>query len=126
MVGKIFADRYKIIKLIGSGGMAEVYLAEDIMLNKSIAIKILRKELINNRESVRYFKNEAEAISHLSHPNIVEVYDVGMAEGHPYIVMELIDGKTLKDIIKDAILNNAVIVGSQPLLNQLPLSLNNK
>lgn len=101
MVGKVFADRYKIIKLIGSGGMAEVYLAEDIMLNKSIAIKILRKELINNRESVRYFKNEAEAISHLSHPNIVEVYDVGMAEGHPYIVMELIDGKTLKDIIRD-------------------------
>lgn len=101
MTGKIFADRYKIIKLIGSGGMAEVYLAEDIMLNKSIAIKILKKDLINNRESVRYFKNEAEAISHLSHPNIVEVYDVGMAKGYPYIVMELIKGKTLKDIIKD-------------------------
>ena len=101
MIGKTFADRYEIIKLIGIGGMAEVYLAKDNMLNKSIAIKILKKELINNRESVRYFKNEAEAISHLSHPNIVEVYDVGMAEGHPYIVMELIDGKTLKDIIKD-------------------------
>lgn len=101
MIGKIFADRYKLIKILGTGGMADVYLGEDIMLNKLIAIKILKKELINNRESVRYFKNEAEVISHLSHPNIVEVYDVGMSEGNPYIVMEYVEGKTLKDIIRE-------------------------
>ena len=101
MVGKIFADRYKLIKILGTGGMADVYLGEDIMLNKLIAIKILKKELINNRESVRYFKNEAEVISHLSHQNIVEVYDVGMSEGNPYIVMEYVEGKTLKDIIRE-------------------------
>lgn len=101
MIGRIFADRYKLIKILGTGGMADVYLGEDIMLNKLIAIKILKKELINNRESVRYFKNEAEVISHLSHPNIVEVYDVGMSEGNPYIVMEYVEGKTLKDIIRE-------------------------
>lgn len=101
MIGKIFADRYKLIKILGTGGMADVYLAEDVMLDKYIAIKILKKELINNRESLRYFQNEAEVISHLSHPNIVEVYDVGMAEGHPYIVMEYIEGKTLKEIIRE-------------------------
>ena len=101
MIGKIFADRYKLIKILGTGGMADVYLGEDIMLDKLIAIKILKKELINNRESVRYFKNEAEVISHLSHPNIVEVYDVGMSEGNPYIVMEYVEGKTLKDIIRE-------------------------
>lgn len=101
LIGKTFADRYKLIRILGSGGMAEVYLGEDTMLDKLIAIKILRKELINNRESVRYFKNEAEVISHLSHPNIVEVYDVGMAEGHPYIVMEYVEGKTLKEIIRE-------------------------
>lgn len=101
MIGKIFADRYKLESILGSGGMADVYLAEDIMLEKYIAIKILKKELINNRESLRYFQNEAEVISHLSHPNIVEVYDVGMAEGHPYIVMEYVEGKTLKEIIRE-------------------------
>ncbi|MDD2370729.1 MAG: Stk1 family PASTA domain-containing Ser/Thr kinase [Firmicutes bacterium] len=101
MIGKIFAERYKIIKILGTGGMADVYLGEDIMLDKLIAIKILKKELINNRESVRYFKNEAEVISHLSHPNIVEVYDVGMSDGHPYIVMEYVEGKTLKEIIRE-------------------------
>lgn len=101
LIGQIFADRYRLIRQLGSGGMAEVYLGEDILLEKHIAIKILRKELINNRESVRYFKNEAEVISHLSHPNIVEVYDVGMAEGNPYIVMEYVEGKTLKEIIRE-------------------------
>ncbi len=101
MTGKIFADRYKLIRILGTGGMADVYLGEDIMLDKLIALKILKKELINNRESVRYFKNEAEVISHLSHPNIVEVYDVGMSDGHPYIVMEYVEGKTLKDIIRE-------------------------
>ena len=101
MIGKTFADRYKLIRILGSGGMAEVFLAEDIMLEKLIAIKILKRELINNRESVRYFRNEAEVISHLSHPNIVEVYDVGMYDGHPYIVMEYVEGKTLKEIIRE-------------------------
>lgn len=101
LIGKTFAERYRLVKILGSGGMAEVYLGEDTLLDKLIAIKILKKELINNRESVRYFRNEAEVISHLNHPNIVEVYDVGMFDGHPYIVMEYVEGKTLKEIIRE-------------------------
>lgn len=101
MMGKIFAERYKFLELLGSGGMADVYLVEDILLNKKSAIKILKKDLIGNRENIRHFKNEAEAISQLSHPNIVEVYDVGVYEGAPYIVMEYVDGKTLKDVIRE-------------------------
>ena len=92
-------DRYEIIKSIGEGGMANVYLAEDTILDRKVAIKVLRGDLENNEKFIRRFQREAKSVSDLSHPNIVEVYDVGEEDGQHYIVMEYIDGRTLKQLI---------------------------
>jgi len=97
----LLAKRYEIIRTIGQGGMADVYLAKDIILNREVAIKILRGELSNDAVSLIRFKREANAISNLSHPNIVEIYDVGEETGRQYIVMEYISGKTLKKLISE-------------------------
>ena len=94
--GQKINDRYEIIKTIGEGGMANVYLANDTILERDVAIKVLRGDLSNDEKFIRRFKREALSVSNLSHPNIVEVYDVGEEEGNYYIVMEYIDGKTLK------------------------------
>ena len=94
--GQKINDRYEIIKTIGEGGMANVYLANDTILERNVAIKVLRGDLSNDEKFIRRFKREALSVSNLSHPNIVEVYDVGEEEGNYYIVMEYIDGKTLK------------------------------
>ncbi len=93
-------DRYEIIKPIGEGGMANVYLAYDVILNRNVAIKVLRGDLANDEKFVRRFQREALQASSLSHPNIVEMYDVGEDKGVYYIVMEYVDGKTLKQLIK--------------------------
>lgn len=93
-------DRYVIIKSIGEGGMANVYLAHDTILNRDVAIKVLRGDLENNDKFIRRFQREAKSASDLSHPNIVEIYDVGEEDGQHYIVMEYIDGKTLKQLIQ--------------------------
>jgi serine/threonine-protein kinase len=93
-------DRYQIIKTIGEGGMANVYLAIDTILNRQVAVKILRGDLATDEKFVRRFQREALSASKLSHPNIVEMYDVGEDNGMYYIVMEYIDGKTLKNLIK--------------------------
>ena len=94
--GQKINDRYEIIKTIGEGGMANVYLANDTILERNVAIKVLRGDLSNDEKFIRRFKREALSVSNLSHPNIVEVYDVGEEDGNYYIVMEYIDGKTLK------------------------------
>lgn len=94
--GQKINDRYEIIKTIGEGGMANVYLANDTILERNVAIKVLRGDLSTDEKFIRRFKREALSVSNLSHPNIVEVYDVGEEEGNYYIVMEYIDGKTLK------------------------------
>lgn len=94
--GQKINERYEIIKTIGEGGMANVYLANDSILERDVAIKVLRGDLSNDEKFIRRFKREALSVSNLSHPNIVEVYDVGEEEGNYYIVMEYIDGKTLK------------------------------
>lgn len=98
--GQKINDRYEIIKPIGEGGMANVYLAHDLILNRDVAVKVLRGDLANDEKFVRRFQREALASSSLSHPNIVEMYDVGEDNGTYYIVMEYIDGKTLKQLIK--------------------------
>ena len=94
--GQKINERYEIIKTIGEGGMANVYLANDYILERNVAIKVLRGDLSNDEKFIRRFKREALSVSNLSHPNIVEVYDVGEEEGNYYIVMEYIEGKTLK------------------------------
>ncbi len=98
--GQKISDRYEIIRSIGEGGMANVYLAHDIILDRDVAIKVLRGDLANDEKFVRRFQREALAASSLSHPNIVEMYDVGEDNGNYYIVMEYVDGKTLKQVIK--------------------------
>ena len=98
--GQMINDRYEIIKSIGEGGMANVYLAYDTILDRRVAIKILRGDLSNDEKFVRRFQREALSASSLSHPNIVEMYDVGEDNGIYYIVMEYIEGKTLKQLIK--------------------------
>ncbi len=98
--GQKINDRYEIIKSIGEGGMANVYLARDVILDRRVAIKILRGDLANDEKFIRRFQREALAASSLSHPNIVEMYDVGEDNGNYYIVMEYVEGKTLKQYMK--------------------------
>lgn len=93
-------DRYQIIKTLGEGGMANVYLAHDTILDRKVAVKVLRGDLANDEKFVRRFQREALSASSLSHPNIVEMYDVGEDDGQYYIVMEYVDGKTLKQVLK--------------------------
>ena len=93
-------DRYEIIKTLGEGGMANVYLAYDTILDRNVAVKVLRGDLAGDEKFVRRFQREALSASSLSHPNIVEVYDVGEDNGQYYIVMEYVEGKTLKQLLK--------------------------
>ena len=93
-------DRYQIIKTLGEGGMANVYLAHDTILDRNVAVKVLRGDLASDEKFVRRFQREALSASSLSHPNIVEMYDVGEDDGQYYIVMEYVDGKTLKQVLK--------------------------
>ena len=98
--GSKINDRYQIIKTLGEGGMANVYLAHDTILDRNVAVKVLRGDLANDEKFVRRFQREALSASSLSHPNIVEMYDVGEDDGQYYIVMEYVDGMTLKQVLK--------------------------
>ena len=100
LIGKKLDGRYLIESLIGVGGMANVYKGRDIRTNNAIAVKVLKEEFLDNEELVRSFKNESKAISILDHPNIVKVYDVSVTDQLQYIVMEYIDGITLKEYLK--------------------------
>ena len=97
--GQMINERYQIIRLIGEGGMANVYLAHDIILDRMVAVKILRGDLADDEKFVKRFQREAIASSSLNHPNIVGMYDVGEDNGDYFIVMEYINGKTLKSLI---------------------------
>ncbi len=105
MLGKVLGNRYEIIEKIGEGGMALVYKARCRLLNRYVAIKVLKDEFVNDEEFIKKFRRESQAAASLSHPNIVSIYDVGMEriDDHDvyYIVMEYIKGKTLKDLIKE-------------------------
>ncbi len=98
--GQKINDRYEVRKLIGEGGMANVYLGYDTILERDVAIKVLRGDLADDEKFVRRFRREAQNASLLSHPNIVQIYDVGEDDGNFYIVMEYIKGQTLKQLIK--------------------------
>ena len=97
----ILGNRYEIIRKIGDGGMAFVYEAKDRLLNRIVAVKVLRPEFVDDEEFLAKFKREAEAVANISHPNIVNVYDVGCDGKVNYIVMEYVDGQNLKEIIKN-------------------------
>lgn len=99
-IGRKLDGRYEITELIGIGGMAEVYKAVDIIDDKVVAVKILKNEFSNDEEFLRRFRNESKAIAVLSHPNIVKIYDVGFTEKIQFIVMEYIDGITLKEFME--------------------------
>ncbi len=101
MIGKILGNRYEIIEEIGKGGMANVYKAHCRLLNRSVAIKVLKKELVEDTEYLKRFNTEAQAAASLVHPNIVSVFDFGSDMDCHYIVMELIDGITLKQYINE-------------------------
>lgn len=96
----MIAGRYEVVSHIGQGGMADVFLAVDTILNRQVAIKILRADLSSDTVSILRFEREAQAAASLAHPNIVEIYDVGEYKDHHYIVMEYIAGKTLKQVIR--------------------------
>ena len=99
-IGRKLDGRYEITELIGVGGMADVYKARDIMENRDVAVKILKAEFSQDEEFLRRFRNESKAIAVLSHPNIVKIYDVGFSDEIQFIVMEYIDGITLKEFIE--------------------------
>ncbi len=100
IIGKILDSKYEILELIGQGGMARVYKARDKRLNRDVAVKVLKNEFADNEQFLKKFLREAQADAKLAHPNIVNVYDVGVEGGYYYIVMEYIDGKTLNNFIK--------------------------
>lgn len=101
MIGRILGNRYEIVEKIGGGGMALVYKARCRLLNRFVAVKILRAEFINDEEFINKFRRESQAAASLSHPNIVSIYDVGVEDSIYYIVMEYVNGKTLKQFIRE-------------------------
>ena len=101
LVGRVIGNRYEIIEKIGEGGMATVYKAKCNILKRYVAVKVLRDEFTTDEEFIKRFNTEAQSAASLTHPNIVSIYDVGHEENIYYIVMELVQGKTLKDIINE-------------------------
>ena len=99
-LGTMLSGRYEVLKRVGSGGMADVYMAKDHKLNRNVAVKVLKSEYVEDEKFLKKFETEAQAVARLSHPNIVNVYDVGIEDGINYIVMELAEGITLKEYIR--------------------------
>ena len=114
-IGRLLDDRYEILEIIGTGGMAVVYKARDHRLNRLVAVKILKDEFARDEEFRRRFRAEGEAVAMLSHPNIVQVYDVSASDSANYIVMELIDGISLKQYMeKKGVLNWNCLLYTSP------------
>ncbi|MGM7720328.1 Stk1 family PASTA domain-containing Ser/Thr kinase [uncultured Metabacillus sp.] len=100
LIGKRISGRYKILEVIGGGGMANVYLAKDMILEREVAMKVLRFDFSNDDEFIKRFRREAQSATSLAHPNVVSIYDVGEEDGIYYIVMEYVNGQTLKQYIQ--------------------------
>ena len=96
----VLNDRYQLLQLAGSGGMASVYKAQDLMLGRLVAVKILHRSLTYDPKFLRRFQREAHSAANLTHPNIVTVHDIGQDDWRYFIVMEYIEGSTLKDLIR--------------------------
>ena len=101
MASQVFTGRYQIVRHLARGGMAEVYLAQDLLLDRPVALKVLFPEFATDPAFVERFRREATAAANLNHPNIVGVYDWGEADGTYFIVMEYVDGRTLSEILRD-------------------------
>ena len=99
--GTLFAGRYRIARKLGGGGMADVYLAEDQELGRRVAVKMLHARYANDEQFVERFRREATHAAGLSHPNIVSIFDRGESDGSYYIVMEYVEGRTLKELIRE-------------------------
>ena len=99
MVGELIAERYELEELIGTGGMSSVYRANDRLLERAVALKVLHEQFGDDDEQVERFRHEARAVAQLSHPNIVTVIDRGEQEGRQFIVFECVDGENLKELI---------------------------
>ena len=114
-VGQIIKDRYKILELLGEGGMAFVYKAEDRQLKRMVAIKTLKPNYVQQETFVERFKREAQTVANLNHPNIVQIFDWGI-EDEPFFVMEYIEGNTLTSIIakkKTISIGDILFIGAQ-------------
>ncbi len=120
-VGVVFDSRYKIEKLIGIGGMAVVYKANDLLMHRVVAVKILRDEIAADEQSVKRFINESRAVAMLSHPNIVNIFDVSVREDVKYIVMEYVEGITLKNYMtrRGALPFEQIVSYTEQILNAL-------
>ncbi len=101
LIGSNLGNRYEIIEILGTGGMAVVYKGRDLVLNRMVAIKVLKQEFSSDEEFVKKFQKESQAAASLSHPNIVNVFDVGYNENVHYIVMEIVNGNTLRDYLNN-------------------------
>jgi len=114
-IGQIIKDRYKILELLGEGGMAFVYKAEDMQLKRTVAIKTLKPNYVQQETFVERFKREAQTVANLNHPNIVQIFDWGI-EDEPFFVMEYIEGNTLTSIIarkKTISIGDILFIGAQ-------------
>src|SRR3712207_1977788 len=100
MAQRVFTDRYQIVRHLARGGMAEVYLAHDLLLDRPVALKVLFPEFAADRSFVERFRREAQAAANLNHPNIVAIYDWGQEQGTYFIVMEYVEGRVLRDLIR--------------------------
>src|SRR5882762_7958163 len=100
MIGTVLSGRYRLEAKLGSGGMSTVYLARDTTLDRSVAVKVMHREMSEQPEQLERFRREARAVAKLSHPNVVAVIDAGEDGGHPYIVFEYVEGENLKQRIK--------------------------
>ncbi|MFD0587912.1 Stk1 family PASTA domain-containing Ser/Thr kinase [Paenibacillus sp. GCM10027627] len=101
MIGHDLAGRYEILSRVGGGGMALVYKAHDVLLNRKVAVKVLRQQFVNDEEFIRRFRREAQSAAALSHPNVVSIYDVGQEDETHYIVMEYVEGNNLNETIQE-------------------------
>ncbi|MDF2834654.1 MAG: hypothetical protein K0Q63_294, partial [Paenibacillus sp.] len=101
MIGHDLAGRYEILTRIGGGGMALVYKAHDVLLNRKVAVKVLRQQFVGDEDFIRRFRREAQSAAALSHPNVVSIYDVGQEDDIHYIVMEYVEGNNLNEIIQE-------------------------